>query len=92
MAAGSLTGMDELTETEQAVLDFERQWWKYPGAKDTAVRERFEMSSTRYYQVLNALIDRPAALAYDALLVHRLRRLRAARARQRSAARAAFEG
>lgn len=89
---GNLQGMDdELTQIERAVLDFERQWWKYPGAKETAVRERFEMSSTRYYQVLNALIDRPAALAYDALLVHRLRRLRAARARQRSALRASFE-
>lgn len=82
--------MDELTETERALLDFERQWWKYPGAKETAVRDAFEMSSTRYYQVLNALIDRPAALAHDPLLVHRLRRLRAARARQRSAVRATF--
>ena len=91
-AAGTVCSMqDELTETEMAVLDFERQWWKYAGAKETAVRERFDMSATRYYQVLNALIERPAALAYDPMLVHRLRRLRAARAAQRSARGAGFE-
>ena len=45
-----------------SILDFERQWWKYAGAKEQAVREKFDMSSTRYYQVLNALIDRPEAL------------------------------
>ena len=77
-----------LTETEREILAFERQWWKYAGAKETAVRERFGMSSTRYYQVLNALIDRPEALAFDPMLVRRLTRLRAARQRQRSARRA----
>ena len=70
---------------------FERQWWKYAGAKEQAVRDQFDMSSTRYYQVLNALIDRPEALAYDPLLVRRLRRLRAARQRARSARRLGFE-
>src|SRR3712207_8967332 len=59
----------ELSERDQEVLDFERQWWKYAGAKEQAVREKFDMSSTRYYQVLNALIDRPEALAHDPLLV-----------------------
>lgn len=92
VASGNLSDMDDqLTELEERLLAFERQWWKYPGAKETAVRERFDMSSTRYYQVLNTLIDRPAALAHDPMLVHRLRRLRTARARQRSAARAVFE-
>ena len=70
-----------LSERDREILDFERQWWKYAGAKETAVREKFDMSSTRYYQVLNALIDRPEALAADPLLVRRLRRLRAARQR-----------
>jgi hypothetical protein len=69
------------------ILDFERHWWKSPGAKDQTIRERFEMSPTRYYQVLNQLIDTPEALAADPLLVKRLRRLRAERRRQRSAAR-----
>ena len=77
-----------LGERDREILDFERQWWKYAGAKETAVREKFDMSSTRYYQVLNALIDRPEALAADPLLVRRLRRLRADAA-ARSAPRAA---
>jgi hypothetical protein len=83
--------MPELTDTETAILTFERQWWKYAGAKESAVREQFGMSATRYYQVLNVLIDRPEALAADPLLVRRLRRLRAHRQHQRSARRLGFE-
>lgn len=90
--AGSLRGMDdELTDTELKVLAFERQWWKYAGAKESAVRERFGCSSTRYYQLLNALIDRPAAMQHDPMLVRRLQRLRAARQQARSARRLGFE-
>ncbi len=81
-----------LSERDCGILEFERQWWKYAGAKEQAVRDKFSMSSTRYYQVLNALIDRPDALAFDPLLVRRLRRLRAARQRARSARRLGFEG
>jgi hypothetical protein len=81
----------ELSARDASMLDFERQWWKYAGAKEQAVREQFDMSSTRYYQVLNALIDRPEALAHDPLLVRRLRRLRATRQRQRSARRLGFD-
>jgi hypothetical protein len=81
----------ELSDRDREILEFERQWWKYAGAKETAVREKFDMSSTRYYQVLNALIDRPEALAADPLLVRRLRRLRSERQRQRSARRLGFE-
>jgi hypothetical protein len=80
-----------LSERDRDILEFERHWWKYAGAKETAVREQFDMSSTRYYQVLNALIDRPEALEADPLLVRRLRRLRAARQRQRSARRLGFD-
>jgi hypothetical protein len=80
-----------MSERDREILNFERQWWKYAGAKEQAVREKFDMSSTRYYQVLNALIDRPEALAFDPLLVRRLRRLRAARQRARSARRLGFE-
>jgi hypothetical protein len=86
-----LAAGEELSERDQAILDFERQWWKYAGAKEQAVKEKFAMSSTRYYQVLNALIDRPEALAHDPLLVRRLRRLRATRQRARSARRLGFE-
>ncbi|CAN5450112.1 hypothetical protein BH18ACT8_BH18ACT8_12630 [soil metagenome] len=81
----------ELGERDQQVLAFERQWWRYAGAKEQAIRESFDMSATRYYQVLNALIDREAALAFDPLLVKRLRRLRSARQRARSARRLGFE-
>jgi hypothetical protein len=73
------------------MLAFERQWWKYAGAKEQAVRELFDMSATRYYQVLNALIDRSEALAHDPMLVKRLRRLRSARQRARSARRLGIE-
>ena len=77
-----------LSERDGEILEFERHWWKYAGAKEQAVREKFDMSSTRYYQVLNALIDRPEALEADPLLV---RRLRASRQRQRSARRLGYE-
>ena len=76
-----------LDERDQQVLAFERQWWKYAGAKEQAIRELFDMSATRYYQVLNALIDSPAALAHDPMLVKRLRRLRSTRQRARTARR-----
>jgi len=76
-----------LSEREREILAFERQWWKYAGAKESAIRELFGMSATRYYQVLNALIDRPDALVTDPMLVKRLRRLRATRQRTRSARR-----
>lgn len=77
----------ELTAQERELLAFERQWWKYAGSKEQAIKDLFDMSSTRYYQTLNALIDTPQALAFDPMLVKRLRRLRASRQRQRSARR-----
>ena len=85
------TSAGDLTDRDRAILAFERQWWKYAGSKEQAVRELFEMSSTRYYQVLNGLIDNPAALAHDPMLVKRLRRLRASRQRTRSARRLGLE-
>jgi hypothetical protein len=80
-----------LGSRDREILDFERQWWKYAGAKETAIRASFDMSATRYYQVLNTLIDRPEALATDPMLVKRLRRLRSARQRARSARRLGIE-
>lgn len=82
----------ELSDRDRQILAFERQWWQYAGAKEQAIRDLFDMSATRYYQVLNALIDRPEALAADPMLVKRLRRLRTARQRARSARRLGFEG
>lgn len=79
--------MADLTDRDREILDFERHWWRYPAAKETAILEKFEMTATRYYQVLNVLIDQPTATAYDGQLVGRLRRIRDARRAQRSAAR-----
>jgi hypothetical protein len=86
-AAGPAGATPGLTETETAILAFERQWWKYAGAKETAIRELFDMSATRYYQVLNQLLDSEAALAADPMLVKRLRRMRSSRQRERSSRR-----
>jgi hypothetical protein len=88
-AAAGLEVGDGLTERERQLLAFERQWWRRAGAKEQAIRDLFGFSSTRYYQLLNALLDNQAALAYDPVLVKRLRRLRATRARTRSAGRVA---
>ena len=89
--AGQPDEQPGLSDRDREILEFERQWWKYAGAKETAVREQFDMSATRYSQVLNALIARPEALEVDPLLVRLLRRLRADRQRQRSARRLGFE-
>jgi hypothetical protein len=72
---------------EREILAFERQWWKYAGAKEQAIRELFNISATGYYQALNSVIDRPEALAADPMLVKRLRRLRSGRQRARAARR-----
>ncbi len=80
-----------LSERDQRILEFERQWWKFAGAKEQAIREQFDMSATRYYQVLNALIDQPAAMNFDPMLIKRLARMRAARQRARSARRLGIE-
>ncbi len=78
---------EALTERERQILEFERQWWKYAGAKEQAIRDLFDMSATRYYQIINNLIDRPESMRFDPMLVKRLRRMRAARQRARSARR-----
>lgn len=73
-----------LSERDAAVLAFEKQWWKYAGAKEQAIRELFDLSATQYYQVLNTLLDSPAALTAEPMLVKRLRRMRASRQRDRT--------
>lgn len=78
---------DDLSSREREILAFERQWWQYAGAKEQAIRERFDLPATRYYQALNSLIDRPEALTCDPMLVKRLRRLRSGRQRARVARR-----
>ena len=73
-----------LGERERGVLAFERQWWRHAGAKEEAIRREFGIGPTAYYQLLSRLIDDPAAIAYDPMLVKRLQRQRASRRRQRS--------
>jgi len=90
-AVGTSTERETLSDRDREILEFERQWWKYAGAKEQAIRELFDMSATRYYQVLNALLDNPAALEADPMLVKRLRRMRASRQRARSARRLGIE-
>jgi uncharacterized protein DUF3263 len=75
----------QLSERQRSMIVFERQWWRHAGSKEQAIREQFDLSATRYYQMLNQLLDRPEALAFDPLVVGRLRRLRATRARTRMA-------
>ncbi|HCU95826.1 MAG TPA: hypothetical protein DHU96_25175, partial [Actinobacteria bacterium] len=70
---------------EMRILAFERNWWRQPGAKEQAIADLLGLSATRYYQLLNELIDRPEALGFDPVLVKRLRRQRARRQRMRSA-------
>ncbi|HEU4422150.1 MAG TPA: DUF3263 domain-containing protein [Pilimelia sp.] len=76
-------GPAQLSERDQQILDFERKWWKHAGSKEQAIRDTFGLSATRYYQLLNGLLDNPAAAEYDAVVVGRLRRLRSTRARTR---------
>ncbi|MEA2485082.1 MAG: hypothetical protein QOD46_797 [Actinomycetota bacterium] len=75
----------ELSPRDIEILDFERSWWKHAGVKEQAIRERFDVSATTYYSLLGELLENPAAMEYDTILVKRLRRLRMYRQRQRVA-------
>jgi hypothetical protein len=68
-----------LSQRDLAVLAMERRSFRRRGEKEQAVRDELDLSATRYYQRLNALLDDPEALAADPVLVGRLRRLRADR-------------
>lgn len=72
-----------LTERDRKILDFERSWWTQPGPKDAQIREQFELSTTRYYQLLAELVDDEGAMELDPLVVRRLRRQRDRRRRAR---------
>ncbi|MCQ8189114.1 DUF3263 domain-containing protein [Streptomyces rugosispiralis] len=86
--AGAGAGADAdadagLSERDLAVLAVERRGWPGPGAKERAIRERLGLSPTRYYQLLNALLDDPRALEHDPVTVNRLRRIRDERRERR---------
>ncbi|MFH0245928.1 DUF3263 domain-containing protein [Streptomyces sp. HK10] len=65
-----------LTGEDRAILALESRSWPAPGPKERVIRERLGLSPTRYYQLLNALLDDPRALAHDPVTVNRLRRRR----------------
>ncbi|MBW4041371.1 MAG: DUF3263 domain-containing protein [Acidobacteria bacterium] len=73
-----------LSARELDILAFERAWWRRGGKKEEAIREEFGISAARYYQVLGALVETPAALREDPMLVKRLQRLRDARTVRRA--------
>jgi hypothetical protein len=72
-----------LSEVELKILEFEQKWWKYAGAKESSIRELFDISASRYYELLNGLIDRDDALAASPMLIKRLRRMREVRLAER---------
>jgi len=86
-SAASARPPEVLDDLERRVLDFERGAWRLHVAKARAIREEFGFSTTRYHQLLHRAVDRPAALAYDPMLVRRIRRLRSLRRKRRTAQR-----
>ena len=75
-----------LTERDLAIIELERTWWSLGGSKESLIRERFDLSTSRYYDLLADIVDSDEALTYDPLVIRRLRKLRARRRRAR------FEG
>ncbi|WP_435256039.1 DUF3263 domain-containing protein [Streptomyces althioticus] len=74
---------EELGRLEREVLALERRGVVSPGAKERVIREELGLVPVRYYQLLNALLDDPRALAHDPVTVNRLRRVRGARRGER---------
>lgn len=73
-----------LSDRDKRILAFEHEWWRHAGAKDEAIRAEFGLTSARYYQLLNAVIDSPAAVVHEPMLVRRLQRVRDARTSART--------
>ena len=79
-----------LSEFEVKMLEFERSWWRHAGVKESSIKELFNLTPPAYYQLLNNLIDREAAVMAEPILVNRLRRLRDARTQARSSSKLGF--
>ena len=80
-----------LTDRDKAILDFEGCWRTEPGSKEAGIRERFELSTTRYYEIIGELVDTPAAYEHAPLVIKRLQRQRERRRRERYESRSAGE-
>ena len=81
--SSSPTSGSPLSELEKAVLVFEQSWVMKPEAKDEAIRQTFDFSPTKYYQILSGLLDLRPALEFDPMLIKRLQRERDQRRRSR---------
>jgi hypothetical protein len=79
-----------LSELEIKLLEFESNWWRHAGSKESAIKELFNLTPPAYYQLLNNLIDRQEALMAQPILVKRLRRIRDARTTARSSSKLGF--
>ena len=79
-----------LSELEIKLLEFEKNWWRHAGSKESAIKELFNLTPPAYYQFLNNLIDRQEALMAQPILVKRLRRIRDARTTARSSSKLGF--
>jgi hypothetical protein len=79
-----------LSEFEVKMLEFERSWWRHAGVKESSIKELFNLTPPAYYQLLNNLIDREAAVMAEPILVNRLRRLRDSRTQARSSSKLGF--
>jgi hypothetical protein len=75
---------DGLDEAQRTILAFESRPWRDPARKADAIRDELGLSPARYYRLLGALVDSPAALRFDPMLVRRLQRQRDARAHSRA--------
>lgn len=76
--------MEALTDRERDIIDLERGFWRYAGMKEQAIKERFDLTTVAYYQLLNRIIHKEAALAYDPVTVRRLLRMQKSRLKQRA--------
>jgi hypothetical protein len=74
-----------LNDREKELLQIAGAHYKYPGAREAHVRERFGIGPTAFYVEVNQIINRPDALEHDPLTVKRLLRLRDRRRAARSA-------
>ena len=75
---------EQLGELARRILAFENAAPTGGGVTSAAVRSEFGVTLARYHQMLSGVLDDPAALRHDPVLVHRLRRLRAARSAARA--------
>ncbi|MFZ1363033.1 MAG: DUF3263 domain-containing protein [Candidatus Nanopelagicales bacterium] len=78
---------EELSDLELRILEFEHRWYRHRGEKHVDLSREFGISPIRYFQILNHIIDKPAAVVAEPMLVNRLRRLRDSRRRMHGSVR-----